>query len=89
MQTTDTGPGIADVKLALQAGWSTAPQEARDMGFGAGMGLVNIRRCVDRMDLESTLGKGTKLLMEINLRAEEGFKESEGSVTPNSTKETK
>jgi CBS domain-containing protein/anti-sigma regulatory factor (Ser/Thr protein kinase) len=77
MQTTDTGPGIPDVKLALQAGWSTAPQEAREMGFGAGMGLVNIRRCVDRMELESTVGKGTKLLMEITLRADERFKESE------------
>jgi CBS domain-containing protein/anti-sigma regulatory factor (Ser/Thr protein kinase) len=77
MQTTDTGPGIPDVKLALQAGWSTAPQEARDMGFGAGMGLVNIRRCVDRMELESTVGKGTKLLMEIIMREDERFKESE------------
>lgn len=77
MQTTDNGPGIPDVKLALQAGWSTAPEEAREMGFGAGMGLVNIRRCVDRMDLESTVGKGTKLLMEITLREDERFKESE------------
>ncbi len=75
MQTTDTGPGIKDVKLALQAGWSTATQEARDMGFGAGMGLVNIRRCVDRMELESTPGKGTKLFMEINLKDNERFKE--------------
>lgn len=81
MQTTDTGPGIPDVKLALQAGWSTATQEARDMGFGAGMGLVNIRRCVDRMELESTVGKGTKLLMEIILREEERFKESESAET--------
>lgn len=89
MQTTDTGPGIADVKLALQAGWSTAPQEARDMGFGAGMGLVNIRRCVDRMELESTLGKGTKLLMEINLRADESFKENDGPEPQTSPKEPK
>lgn len=76
MQTTDTGPGIPDVKLALQAGWSTATQEARDMGFGAGMGLVNIRRCVDRMDLESTVGKGTRLTMEINLSGGERFKDN-------------
>ncbi len=76
MQTTDTGPGIPDVKLALQAGWSTATQEARDMGFGAGMGLVNIRRCVDRMDLESTVGKGTRLTMEINLSDAERFKDN-------------
>ncbi len=86
MQTTDTGPGIPDVKLALQAGWSTAPEEAREMGFGAGMGLVNIRRCVDRMELESTVGKGTRLLMEIILRADERFKESEEpDATNNST----
>ena len=81
MQTTDTGPGIKDVKLALQAGWSTATQEARDMGFGAGMGLVNIRRCVDRMELESTPGKGTKLLMEINLKDDERFKENDQTST--------
>jgi CBS domain-containing protein/anti-sigma regulatory factor (Ser/Thr protein kinase) len=81
MQTTDTGPGIPDVNLALQAGFSTATQEVRDMGFGAGMGLVNIRRCVDRMELESTLGKGTKLLMEITLDADERFKESESTET--------
>ncbi len=78
MQTTDDGPGIASVEKALTAGWSTATQEVRDMGFGAGMGLVNIRRCVDRMELQSTLGKGTKLLMEIYLRADERFKESGG-----------
>jgi CBS domain-containing protein/anti-sigma regulatory factor (Ser/Thr protein kinase) len=86
MQTTDTGPGIPDVKLALQAGWSTATQEARDMGFGAGMGLVNIRRCVDRMDLESTVGKGTKLFMEINLSDAERFKENEQSDSQHTTK---
>lgn len=83
MQTTDTGPGIADVKLAMKAGWSTATQEARDMGFGAGMGLVNIGRCVDRMELESTPGKGTKLLMEIHLSPEERFREN-GETTSTS-----
>jgi CBS domain-containing protein/anti-sigma regulatory factor (Ser/Thr protein kinase) len=77
MQTTDDGPGIANVEQALTPGWSTATQEVRDMGFGAGMGLVNIRRCVDKMDLESTPGKGTKLLMEIILRPEERFKETD------------
>jgi CBS domain-containing protein/anti-sigma regulatory factor (Ser/Thr protein kinase) len=76
MQTTDDGPGIPDVAQALTPGWSTASSEARAMGFGAGMGLVNIKRCVDKMELESTPGKGTKLLMEITLRAEEKFKGS-------------
>ena len=87
MQTTDTGPGIKDVKLALQAGWSTANQEARDMGFGAGMGLVNIRRCVDRMELESSPGKGTKLLMEINLKDNERFKENDQTSQTHAPKE--
>ncbi|HEY3312908.1 MAG TPA: CBS domain-containing protein [Anaerolineales bacterium] len=87
MQTTDTGPGIPNVKLALQAGWSTATQEARDMGFGAGMGLVNIRRCVDRMELESTVGKGTKLLMEINLSDAERFKENDQTDPAHPAKE--
>ena len=75
MQVTDTGPGIPDINLALQAGWSTASQEVRNMGFGAGMGLANMRRCVDRLELESTPGKGTKLIMEILLSPDEGFKE--------------
>lgn len=81
MQTTDDGPGIADVNKALTPGWSTATQEVRDMGFGAGMGLINIQRCVDKMTLDSTLGKGTKLLMEIILRPEERFKETEDPET--------
>jgi CBS domain-containing protein/anti-sigma regulatory factor (Ser/Thr protein kinase) len=76
MQTTDDGPGIPDIKKALQPGWTTATQEARDMGFGAGMGLVNIQRCVDRMDIESS-SKGTKLLMEIYLQPEDHFKQGD------------
>jgi anti-sigma regulatory factor (Ser/Thr protein kinase) len=79
MQTSDDGPGIADVQQALQPGWSTASQEARSMGFGAGMGLVNIKRCVDKMVVDSTLGKGTKLLMEIHLRPEQKFKAPPGA----------
>lgn len=84
MQTSDDGPGIPDVKQALTPGWSTASSLARSMGFGAGMGLVNIRRCVDKMVVESTPGKGTKLLMEIHLRPDEKFKAPPGaSETPN------
>lgn len=81
MQTTDDGPGIADIEKALTPGWSTATQEVRDMGFGAGMGLVNISRCVDKMTLDSAPGKGTKLLMEIILRPEERFKEMDDPET--------
>lgn len=73
MQTSDDGPGIPDVMKALQPGWSTASEQARSMGFGAGMGLVNIKRCVNKMDIESS-PKGTKLFMEINLRSDEKFK---------------
>jgi CBS domain-containing protein/anti-sigma regulatory factor (Ser/Thr protein kinase) len=67
MSTTDDGPGIPDVTQVLQAGYSTASEQVREMGFGAGMGLINIKRCVDKMDIESTVGKGTKLTMRINV----------------------
>lgn len=82
MQTTDDGPGIPDVNKALQPGWSTAPQEARNMGFGAGMGLVNIKSCVDKMEIFSGAGKGTRLMMEIHLRPEEKFSAAEGTEEP-------
>ncbi len=74
MQATDDGPGIADIDRALTPGYSTATSEVRAMGFGAGMGLANIRRCVDKMTLESTPGKGTKLMMEILLQSTDVFK---------------
>ncbi|WP_299024660.1 CBS domain-containing protein [uncultured Thermanaerothrix sp.] len=63
----DYGPGIRDVELAMQPGYSTASEKVREMGFGAGMGLVNIKRCVDWMKLESEWGKGTRLRMKIYL----------------------
>lgn len=67
MQAIDTGPGIADVHKALQAGYSTASHKVRELGFGAGMGLVNIKRCVDDFDIESNPGMGTRLIMKIYL----------------------
>lgn len=70
MSTTDDGPGIPDIDQVLQPGYSTATDQVREMGFGAGMGLVNIKRCVDSMELESTVGKGTKLIMRIHVPAE-------------------
>jgi len=63
METLDDGPGIEDVELAMKPGYSTASAEIRELGFGAGMGLYNIRNCVDEMQLESTPAKGTKLVM--------------------------
>lgn len=65
MSATDDGPGIPDIQKALQPGWSTATDQVREMGFGAGMGLVNIKRCVDEMEIDSVPGKGTKLIMRI------------------------
>ncbi len=70
MSTTDDGPGIADIEQVLQPGYTTATEEVREMGFGAGMGLVNIKRCVDKMEIESTIGKGTKLTMRIYVPTE-------------------
>jgi CBS domain-containing protein/anti-sigma regulatory factor (Ser/Thr protein kinase) len=65
IEVSDDGPGIKDVDLAMRPGWSTASEEIRELGFGAGMGLVNISRCVDSMKLESTYGKGTRLRMKL------------------------
>jgi anti-sigma regulatory factor (Ser/Thr protein kinase) len=75
MRAVDDGPGIANVELAMQPGYSTASEEIRELGFGAGMGLKNIERCVDEVSLESAPGKGTQLEMKIHLQAEETFGE--------------
>ena len=63
----DKGPGIADVEKVLQPGYSTAPDWIRELGFGAGMGLSNIRTCTDSMSLKSVLGQGTRLEMIFDL----------------------
>ncbi len=55
----DRGPGIPDIELAMQEGYSTAPPEVWKMGFGAGMGLPNIRKCSDIFEISSEVGKGT------------------------------
>jgi CBS domain-containing protein/anti-sigma regulatory factor (Ser/Thr protein kinase) len=67
----DEGPGIDDVDMAMKPGFSTAPEEVRELGFGAGMGLTNITRCVDSFKIESVPGKGTRLKMKIILQNEE------------------
>jgi serine/threonine-protein kinase RsbT len=61
----DEWPGIADIDLAMQEGWSTATPEMREMGFGAGMGLPNIRRNSDEFQITSEVGRGTRLLIEV------------------------
>jgi len=63
----DSGPGIPDIEKAMQPGFSTAPDWVRELGFGAGMGLPNIKKCADRMELCSTVGKGTRLQIEIQM----------------------
>ena len=67
MILTDHGPGIADVEKAMQEGYSTAPDNVRSLGFGAGMGLPNMKRYTDDMRIESVVGKGTTITMTVNL----------------------
>ena len=62
----DTGPGIPDIDLAMQEGYSTAPDAIRSFGFGAGMGLPNMKKYTDEMRIESELNKGTTVYMKIN-----------------------
>jgi anti-sigma regulatory factor (Ser/Thr protein kinase) len=62
----DEGPGIPDVALAMQEGYSTATPEMREMGFGAGMGLPNIRRNADEFNISSEVGHGTRLYVQVN-----------------------
>lgn len=61
----DEGPGIADIEKAMQAGYSTATDNIRSLGFGAGMGLPNMKQYTDEMDIQSTVGKGTRILMKV------------------------
>ena len=61
MVLADVGPGIPDVELAMQAGYSTAPDEIRSLGFGAGMGLPNMKKYSDQMEIDTRLGEGTTI----------------------------
>ena len=67
IEVQDDGPGIPDVAKAMEAGYSTAPEWVRELGFGAGMGLDNIKNCTDRMSMTSTVGQGTRLEVDILL----------------------
>ena len=67
MILTDRGPGIADVEKAMQEGYSTAPDNVRSLGFGAGMGLPNMKRYTDDMKIESIVGEGTTITMTVLL----------------------
>ncbi|UCE47092.1 MAG: CBS domain-containing protein [Phycisphaerales bacterium] len=67
VRVDDSGPGIPDIEKALQPGYSTAPEWVRELGFGAGMGLDNIRKCASKMGLRSIVGKGTRLRINISI----------------------
>jgi len=63
----DQGPGIADIDLPMQEGYSTAPDNIRALGFGAGMGLPNMKRYTDEMKIDTVLGKGTTVTMKVHV----------------------
>ena len=63
----DQGPGIKDIKQAMQEGYSSAPDSIRSLGFGAGMGLPNMKRYTDSMEIKSEVGVGTDITMKVNL----------------------
>ena len=67
MTLTDHGPGIADLSLAMSEGYSTAPDEVRSLGFGAGMGLPNMKKYSDGFDIKSELGVGTTVKMSVKV----------------------
>jgi len=68
LRLEDEGPGIPDIERAMTPGFSTASQQVREMGFGAGMGLPNISDNADNFKIESSVGKGTTLYIEIKFR---------------------
>ncbi len=68
MVLADVGPGIPDIDMAMKAGYSTAPDEVRSLGFGAGMGLPNMKKYTDEMKIETELGVGTTITMAVDLQ---------------------
>ncbi|MBQ8310902.1 MAG: ATP-binding protein [Clostridia bacterium] len=67
LNLVDRGPGIANIELAMQEGFSTAPDNIRSLGFGAGMGLPNMKRYSDSIQINSKVGEGTQILMTFHL----------------------
>lgn len=64
----DHGPGIADISLAMKEGYSTAPDKIRSLGFGAGMGLPNMKKYSDKIEIDTAIGKGTTVHMAVNVK---------------------
>ena len=67
MVLKDKGPGIPDIEKAMQEGFSTAGENVRNLGFGAGMGLPNMKKYSDKMTIDTVIGEGTTVTMEVNL----------------------
>ena len=68
MVLADVGPGIPDIEKAMTAGYSTASENVRNLGFGAGMGLPNMKKYTDSLDIDTTIGVGTTVTMHIHLK---------------------
>lgn len=68
IKLVDEGPGIPDIELAMKEGYSTASQQVREMGFGAGMGLANIKRNSDSLEIKSDVNKGTVVIINNKLK---------------------
>jgi anti-sigma regulatory factor (Ser/Thr protein kinase) len=68
MVLADTGPGIKDIEQAMQEGFSTAPDNVRSLGFGAGMGLPNMKKYSDEMDIQTQIGVGTTVTMKVYIK---------------------
>lgn len=75
MTLTDKGPGIPDIEKAMEVGYSTASPKVREMGFGAGMGLSNIKNNADSLEIQSKINQGTTLKITVNLNQENVIKE--------------
>lgn len=73
IKLADSGPGIPDIGLAMQKGYSTASDSAREMGFGAGMGLPNMQAYTDQLKVESEVGKGTTIFMRVSVKGDKAI----------------
>jgi len=79
IDVVDTGPGIEDIDLAMTPGYSTAPDWATDLGFGAGMGLINMQKHSDRFEIHSQIGTGTAIQCWIERKGDWAMKRQEAS----------